>query len=213
MQIYLDESGDLGWNFDTPYRSGGSSRYLALAFLFLPQKHRNNPKRLIRDLYNKYRWSGEKKAGSATISQKIQFCKKAATMLQKNNEIKIDVIIVNKVNVQSHIQSDPNKLYNYMAGLVIPHYVGERKSVEFIPDKRSVKVKSGNSLTDYIQVKLWFDHNCETKIINNPCESHKNYNLQFVDWTAHCAWWKFEDSVEEPFNILSPHVNTRKLFF
>lgn len=31
ITVYLDESGDLGWKFDAPYRSGGSSRYLTIA--------------------------------------------------------------------------------------------------------------------------------------------------------------------------------------
>ncbi|WMN84132.1 DUF3800 domain-containing protein [Vibrio parahaemolyticus] len=37
--IYLDESGDLGWTFDSPYRRGGSSRYLTIASLIVsPEK-------------------------------------------------------------------------------------------------------------------------------------------------------------------------------
>jgi len=28
MQVFLDESGDLGWSFNEQYRAGGSSRYI-----------------------------------------------------------------------------------------------------------------------------------------------------------------------------------------
>jgi hypothetical protein len=35
MLIYLDESGELGWKFDAPYRKGGSSRYLTIASLVI----------------------------------------------------------------------------------------------------------------------------------------------------------------------------------
>jgi hypothetical protein len=35
IQIYLDESGDLGWRFDKPYRYGGSSRYLTIVSLII----------------------------------------------------------------------------------------------------------------------------------------------------------------------------------
>ena len=31
VSVYLDESGDLGWKFDAPYRCGGSSRYLTIS--------------------------------------------------------------------------------------------------------------------------------------------------------------------------------------
>ena len=154
MQIYLDESGDLGWKFDEPYRQGGSSRYLSLAFLFLPIEHRNLPKKIIKKLYKKYRWVKEKKASDATSNQKLLFCKYAIGMLNSYPNIKIDVIVVKKTNVQPHIRTDSNKLYNYMSGLVIPDYVCDYDEVEFMPDERSIKVESGNSLIDYLQLKL-----------------------------------------------------------
>lgn len=213
MQVYLDESGDLGWNFNKPFRQGGSSRFLALAFLFLPSQSRRAPRHLIRDLYRKYQWKDEKKANAATISQKILFCQKTVELLKRHSGVKIDVIVVNKGNVQSHIRSDPNKLYNYMTSLIVPDYVRSEKEIEFIPDERSVKVRSGNSLADYLQIKLWFDCGLKTKIINNPGVSRNNYNLQFVDWVAHCIWIKYEDGELQPFEILSPFIKVRQLYF
>jgi uncharacterized protein DUF3800 len=54
--IYLDESGDLGWNFTAPYRYGGSSRYLTIAALCVPSGKKHIPKRAIRELYDKFKW-------------------------------------------------------------------------------------------------------------------------------------------------------------
>lgn len=213
MQVYLDESGDLGWNFTAPFRQGGSSRFLALAFLFLPSKSRYAPKNLIRSLYKKYKWKNEKKANSATLNQKILFCQKTVELLKRHNKTKVDVIIVNKTNVRSHIRADPNKLYNYMTSLVVPNYVGSEEKIEFIPDERSIKVKSGNSLVDYLKIKLWFDYGFKTIIENNPGVSRENYNLQFVDWVAHCIWIRYEDEVLQPFEILSPFIKVRQLYF
>lgn len=36
MNVYLDESGDLGWVLDKPYRNGGSSRFMTIAFVACP---------------------------------------------------------------------------------------------------------------------------------------------------------------------------------
>ena len=134
-------------------------------------------------------------------------------MLKRHPNIKVDVIVANKENVQTHIRSDANKLYNYMSSLVIPDYVGKETEIEFIPDKRSIKVSSGNSLVDYLQVKLWFELGFETAIKYNPSESHSSYNLQFIDWIAHCIWLKFENAEPGPFNMLKPFTNIRHLFF
>jgi len=213
MQILIDESGDLGWIFNKPYREGGSSQYLTLACLFLPKPLKNLPKSIIRAMYKRMRWQNEKKAATATMKQKTIFCQNVVTLLKSNPSIKIDVITVKKENVANHIREDGNKLYNYMLSLIIPEYTNEYSEVDFIPDERSIKVKSGNSLVDYLQAKLWFDHSQKTKLINKPGRSHEQYNLQFIDWVAHCIWVNFEWNQNTMYNILMSHIKNRTLFF
>ena len=213
MQIYLDESGDLGWKFDQPFRAGGSSQYLTLSFLVLPSGHIKRPKKIIRDLYRKYDWQSEKKAADATPNQKRIFCDLAKKVLGQYPDIKVDIITVRKSNVQSHIRQDANKLYNYMVGLVVPEYVAGEANFDLIPDERSIKVKSQNSLKDYLQIKLWFDLKYKTVVNCYPAVSSGNYNLQFADWIAHCIWAKYENSENSFFDILRPVVRIRELFF
>ncbi|MBF4102116.1 DUF3800 domain-containing protein [Gallibacterium anatis] len=50
ISVYLDESGDLGWKFDAPYRQGGSSRYLTIAAIVINHDKRHILKRLMKDL-------------------------------------------------------------------------------------------------------------------------------------------------------------------
>jgi len=213
MQVYLDESGDMGWTFSKPFRLGGSSRFLCLAIMILPLARGKMPKRIISALYKKYGWISEKKASSASVAQKMEFVEQAVNLLKKCTDIKIDCIVAQKENVQDHIRNDSNKLYNYMSKLVIPDYVKDEAEFEFVPDKRSIKVQSGNSLADYLQTVIWFDHNAKTKLNNNPQESHRNYNLQFVDWLAHCVWSHFEDGENDIFQKLSPAIKIRRLYF
>jgi Protein of unknown function (DUF3800) len=213
MQVFLDESGDMGWSFSKPYRIGGSSRFLCLAIMFLSKADRKWPKRIIADMYAKYGWASEKKCSTATQDQKMEFASRAIGMFGAHKDIQIDCIVAKKENVQAHIRCDPNKLYNYMCGLVIPAHVKGEMEFEFLPDKRSIKVKSGNSLSDYLQTVIWFDYLLTTKLINNPLESDKNYNLQFVDWISHCVWSHFEDEETNIYNTLLPAIKVRRLFF
>src|SRR5690349_3049910 len=111
MQVYVDESGDLGWTFSKPFQAGGSSRFLCLALLFLPAAHQKLPRRIIADMYKKYRWVKEKKASSATLNQKMEFAQALVALLTTHSDIRIDCIVVKKENVQPHIRQDANKLY------------------------------------------------------------------------------------------------------
>ena len=213
MQVYLDESGDPGWEFSKPFRFGGSSRFLCLAIMFLPKSERKEPKRIIAEMYRKYGWTREKKASAASMRQKAEFAATAVAMLAASPAVEIDCIIAKKENVQAHIRADSNKLYNYMCRLVIPEHVQTETQIEFIPDKRSIKVQSGNSLSDYLQTVLWFEYLAKTKIVNCPQESDRNYNLQFVDWIAHCVWSHFEDGEQAIYAQLAPAIRVRKLYF
>lgn len=93
MLVYLDESGDTGWTFTHPFRHGGSSRFLCLAFMFLPESDRKLPKKIISGLYAKYGWKSEMKASQAVESQKLEFCSLATQLLVDNKNIKIDCIV------------------------------------------------------------------------------------------------------------------------
>ena len=213
MIVLLDESGDLGFSFDRPYREGGSSRYLTLAVAFVPIGLKKVPRKLITSLYGKYKWQSEKKASDASLSQKLEFCALAVKLLQAHPEIKIDCITVKKEKVEEHLRQDPNTLYNHMASLVVPDYVGAYDKIIFTPDERSIKVKSGNSLADFLQYKLWYECKFKTKVENKPSLSHQSYNLQFVDWIAHCVWIMHEDVIHQPFEVISKHIKLRKLLF
>ena len=180
--------------------------------MFVPKEDRKRPKRIIADMYKKYGWTSEMKCSRSIQSQKLELAANAIQML-KTSGIKIDCIVTKKENVKPHIRYDPNKLYNYMCKLVICDHVTSEAEIEFIPDKRSIKVQSGNSLSDYLEMVLWFECDAKTKIKNNPQESFRNYNLQFVDWIAHCVWSHFEDQEANIFSKLGPGIRIRRLFF
>jgi Protein of unknown function (DUF3800) len=213
LRIFVDESGDLGWEFSRPFRSGGSSRYLTLACLILPKDHYKRPRTIIRDFYRTYNWQSEKKASDAKDSQRTLFCERLIKLLSDHPEIRVDVITVKKSNVQPHIRQDANKLYNYMLSLIIPDYVTKEDSFELVTDERSIKVQSANSLKDYLQIKLWFDFNCPTRVVHQPASSSQNYTLQFVDWVAHCAWKNYEDGDSTFCDQIKRVARVRHLFF
>jgi hypothetical protein len=215
MNVYLDESGDLGFTFNRPFRKGGSSRYLTIAFLLIPKELSPLPKRIVKKMYKrkKRQTDVEIKGSELTLVDKIFFVKRTFELLNKHSQIKIFAITVDKRNVKEHIREDPNKLYNYMIGLVLPQKIRRLKRISFIPDERSIKLKSGNSLSDYLQIKLWFELKSKTIIKNNPQESHLNLNLQFIDWITHIIWEKYENKDLKVFHIIQKKVELTDLFF
>jgi hypothetical protein len=215
MNVYLDESGDLGWKFDAPYMRGGSSRFLTIAMLITPKDKAAKPKRLVKKLY-KYTGAEPKqelKASHLDDEERKWFSQKAADMLLANSEIKLVAITVKKENVWEHIRQDPNKLYNYMIKLALIDQISQSPQVSLIHDERSVKVKSGNSMADYLQSTLWFERNSRTVLQTTPMESKNSLGIQFADYIANFIWRRHEFNDSGPSNILRPHIIRHPLFF
>lgn len=215
MFVFLDEAGDLGFKFDAPYMRGGSSRFLTLTCLFVPKNKKHFPKRVIKSLYSKFRWSSseEVKSSEMTKNQKICFCNLALSLFQNNKDIQVHAITVKKENVQRHIQADGNILYNYMTNLCAMDEIKKHASVTLYPDKKSIKVKSGNSLTEYLKTKLWFEHNVSTQLEVSPADSSQSRNIQFVDILCNCIWRQYEYRDPTFIKMLSNHLNLKPLFF
>lgn len=214
--IYLDESGDLGWNFNSPYRAGGSSRYLTISSLVVSTSVREKPKRLIKKLYTKFGWDTkvEKKWSKMTLTERTFFADQASRLIQSfPSDIQYHSIVVKKERVQQHIRSDANKLYNYMIGLSLLEEMSKHSEIVFVPDPRAIKVQSGNSLHDYLLTKLWFDHGVGTQLKTQPLPSDKCLNLQFADMLSGMVQHHFEDGKSHAWEIAEPHIQYKKLFF
>lgn len=213
--VFLDESGDLGWKFDTPYRKGGSSRYLTIAALIVPQHKKHLPKRLIKDLYVQHKWSvqEEKKWAKMESFERMNFIKKSGLLFNTHKDIQCTVITVNKIKVQEHIRSDSNKLYNYMIGIALLEKIKYFDKIVLSPDPRSIKIQSGKSLPDYLQTQLWFEKHAKTKIIYEPMDSAKSKSIQFVDMLAGAVHRYHEDGNNTVEPLLKSHIQKHELFF
>lgn len=71
-----------------------------------------------------------------------------------------------------------------MVKLLLLEQMAKHERVTFIPDPRSLKVESGNSLHDYLQTELWFSAGTQTLIETTPRDSRHCLNLQFADMLA-----------------------------
>lgn len=215
MDVFLDESGDLGWNLSQPFHDGGSSRFLTLAFLLVDENNRKYPKRFIRKFRNYYgmKTSREIKGSQLTQNQLIFFAESAQELLLKHPEIKLRAITVMKANVLGHIRSDPNKLYNYMINLCLLDEITSEPVVYLTPDPRSIKVSSGDSMVDYLQTQLWFEKKVTTTLVVRPHESHASLNLQFVDVISNIVWSRYEKKDSDPYSIIGPSIPCKNLYF
>jgi hypothetical protein len=121
--------------------------------------------------------------------------------------------VADKRNVLAHIRQDANKLYNYMVKIMLLEHMAKHDRITFVPDPRSLKVESGNSLHDYLQTELWFSAGATTRLETTPRDSRHCLNLQFTDMVAGVVQSHFEFGQSRHWEHLRPHVAIKTLFF
>lgn len=215
MHIFADESGDLGWSFEPPYGHRGSSRFLTIFAACVPDDKCHHLDRVVREMYKASRWDTkrERKWTDANEPSRLHFARQAAALLAKHTDISFHAIVVYKPNVLLHLRSEPNKLYNYMLKLMLIDEMKNHDNVYFIPDNRSVKVESGNSLHDYLQTTLWYEAGASTILRTTSTDSRQCKGLQFADFMAGVVSSAFEHGKAGYLSTPGLTVNVRKLYF
>lgn len=198
-----------------PYRYGGSSKYLTISFLLVPSLKKKYSKRIVKKLYTKFRIdpNHEIKGADLDEDQRDFLTDEIVKLLTKHTDIQLLSITVKKANVEPHIKADQNKLYNYMIGLALIDEICSENTVTLIPDPRTIKIKSGNSLLDYLQISLWFVKKVKTKLIMQTVHSNQSLNLQLIDMVAHITWCMYEDGRLKHAKKLLPYMKNKELFF
>lgn len=213
--VYLDESGDLGWVFNLDYRRGGSSRYLTIAYIIMPRETHHLLGRLVKDCYKKWGIDPKKemKGNLMSYSRKDDIVKAVIKMFSNEPRAHMGAVTVKKENVQAHIRKDPNKLYNYMMGLALLEPIKAYEDVELIRDNRSIRVEEGKSIGYYLQMQLWFTLDVETKLHDMPTDSKTSTHIQFVDWISYIVWSAFEDRKVDHYRRLAQFGNFKTLYY
>lgn len=145
--------------------------------------------------------------------EKCYIAERVKSVLERHSDIHIGAITVKKQNVQPHIRQDSNKLYNYMLRFAVLNKISNANEVHLIRDNRSIKVKYGSCLIDYLQTVLWFDMASETKIYDHPSDSKAVRNLVFIDWINNIIWGHYEFGKSEPYKIIRSSITETRLFF
>jgi hypothetical protein len=213
VHVFLDESGDLGWSLDQPYHGGGSSRFLTVAALIVPSDQSHLPKRFMKKLYQERKWTTpEKKWADMTPEARLEFANRAVKFREDHADFVYTAITVKKEKVAQHIRGDANKLYNFMSRLLLLDRMAAYEKVQLIPDPRSIKVKSGNSLHDYLQTVLWFEKEVKTVVTTTPLDSEHCLGLQFADMLAGLVAGHYEFQQSAPWDVLKASIATKGLF-
>jgi hypothetical protein len=187
VTVFVDESGDLG--------KGG--RYFVIAIL-VPQ----NSKRISNFMksFCAKNLLQEVKASLLEFPQKHEIFNRLVSV----KDYSISYIVADKHNIKNHkLFEDKNLLYNYLfSHLIRKTIINTKEDISILLDNHSTKVKSINSLCDYIKIKSFTDWGYKYNLHINYVDSRNSKVIQATDVIANAIYARYTYGKEHFYKII-----------
>ena len=211
LYLYLDESGDLGFDFVNKKPSA----FFTICVLAI--KGRDNDRALanvVRAVAKRKLFKGagntvpELKGNTASLDVKKLFYKKASHI-----DFKLYSVTLNKKLAYPYLAKDKERIYNYIARLTLEHVNFKDAAVRVIMTVDKSKSRQRIiEFNDYVvsQIKALLDPLVPLDIFH--MNSNENPSLQAVDMFAWGISRKYEKEDVEWFNVFKARVCADRLY-
>lgn len=212
LTVYVDESGNLG---------RGQGRYFTIACVVMSASNEKSVHRKMKRLCKKVKenhpnkvWiKGEVKASRIRPEERVELIKRLP-----RKKISVFYITVDKNRLKDSMFRDKAISYNYWLRLVIDDILNiypDCRNLSINIDKRDIKVFSGNSFKDYLNIHLIYERNSDINLSTCYPESHCNYGIQIADFISNGINYRYSSTKEERYaleNVIMQFCKGHELF-
>jgi hypothetical protein len=208
--IFLDESGDLGFNAKKK-----SSLYFIITIIACEDK------RIIEKAVKKIQKSLRKKA--KRLSGGILHCYKEKPAVRKKmlalirqEKISVMTICLNKRHVHTNLQEEKHVLYNYVANILLDRILTKKLinwggKVMLIASKRETNRFLNENFSTYLAGQVKRNHKIKLEVlIRTPAEEK---GLQAVDFVSWSIFRKYDGNSDEYYKIIKPLIFEENMLF
>jgi hypothetical protein len=203
MHIFLDESGDLGFDFSKK----GTSRHFIITVLLTrdPKRIANCIRHLKEDaLQQKYKKVPEIKFNNSPEPFRDRVIQKLA-----QQEIFVLAFCLNKAKIVAKLHDKKDKVYNYVAGLLFDKILNAANPGEDLVmtvDKVKVGKIQIEDFNFYLGLKLFLAGQPERKLEVIHEDSQRDRCLQAVDFICGSIFRKYEFRDMGLYNLLKGKI-------
>ena len=201
--IFLDESGDLGFN---PGKK--SSKFFVVTFMFVENK---NPvekvvKKIARNLSRK---ELKKHIGVMHACKEKPKTKMKLLAMLNEKDISVLSIYLNKQKVYTKLQNEKHILYNYVANILLDRLFTKKLisldgKITLVASRRETNRFLNDNFKNYLKDQVFVNHKIDIHVEIKPPESEKC--LQAVDFICWTIYQKRERGDESYFNLIKEKI-------
>lgn len=197
--IFLDESGDLGFN---PKKK--NSKFFIVTILFTSDKQ--TIERTVKKIHQSLRKKVKKLSGGIlhAYKEKPHIRRKLLTLLGIR-DCKVMAIILNKSKVYTRLQNEKHLLYNYVTNILLDRIIRKKTintnlPVIMVAAKRETNKFLNLNFKKYLENEVKNRHKLDMRVeIKVPGQEK---TLQAVDFVSWAFFRKYESGDVEYYNIL-----------
>lgn len=203
--IFLDESGDLGFDF----RKKKTSQYFVVTFIF--SKDKKVLDRIVKKIFKGFT-KGELKHHSGTLhcyKENPKTRQKLLDAFREKGEADVITIFLNKKKVYTRLQDEKAVLYNYVTNILLDRVCTKKlipidEKIVMVASRRETNKFLNQNFKSYLQEQAKNNHKLDIEIeIVSP---HQEKGLQVADFLSWSIFRKYEHGDDSYYNLIKKTI-------
>lgn len=202
--IFLDESGDLGFDFSKKK----TSKYFVVTFLFVQNKR--PVEKIVRKIFNSLS-KKQIKAHDGILHAHKETPRIRQKVLNElaQKEVTLLTVYLNKKKVYTKLQDEKQVLYNYVTNILLDRIMSRKlvpldQTVHLIASRYETNKLLNENFKDYLSGKVRQNHKVKLRIqIKTP---HEEKCLQVVDMVSWAIFRKWEHQDASYYNLIKSKI-------
>lgn len=203
--IFLDESGDLGFNFD----KNKTSKYFIVTFLFVKEK--TILERIIKKIFKGFSKMEVKNHNGVlhAYKEKPRTRQKLLNLFREKDMSNVIIIYLNKKKVYTKLQDEKHVLYNYITNILLDRVYTKKliptdEKIFLIASRRETNKFLNQNFSTYLKDQVKNNHKIDIEIeIKSPTQEK---SLQIVDMLSWAVFRKYEHNDESYYNLFKQDI-------
>jgi hypothetical protein len=205
--IFLDESGDLGFDFSKK----GTSKYFLITCLFIAKKRpiEKIVSRTFAELTKKHK----KRGGVLHSTHEKPITRQRLLKRLIKKDCHIMTIFLDKKRVYTKIKNERIILYNFIANILLDriytsNLIDKNKKITLVAERKETSRFLNENFQNYIQDSVKKNHKAEIEVlIRTPFEEKA---LQAVDFASWAIFRKYEFGDTKFYKIIQEKIAEEK---
>ncbi len=201
--IFLDESGDLGFDF----KKRKTSKYFLITCLFTEKKE--PIEKIVKKTHGELRKKYKKKGGVLHAVKEQPVTRQRLLKRLSKEGSNITTIYLDKKKVFTHLKSEKATLYNYVANILLDRIytrklISTKNDIFLVAAKRETNKFLNENFKSYLNRQIKNRHQLELAVLIKEPSQEKA--LQAVDFASWSIFRKYEHGDESYYNIIENNI-------